>query len=236
MNGIGFVLVMVLVVIGAIAAMWYGHLQAQKRREALAALAAKLGWSFDPDQDSSLADRYPRFGCFSRGHSRAAYNTLEGERRIGGRAFPARMGDYTYKVTTSNGKTSSTRTYRFSYVIIRVPWPVVPDLLIRREGMLDKLKGAMGFDDIDFESEEFSRRFWVKSADKKFAYDVVSPRMMEFLLSGDSPPIELCAGSLCLADGTRVWQPGEFESRLAWMDRFFGLWPEHLTSALEARA
>src|SRR5262245_39696240 len=117
MNGFGVALFIVLVVIAVVAAMWYAHLQAQKRREGLAALAAKLGWTFDPEHDGSLADRYPRFGCFSRGHSRSAYNTLEGERRIGGRAYPARMGDYTFKVTSSNGKSTTTRTYRFSYVI-----------------------------------------------------------------------------------------------------------------------
>jgi hypothetical protein len=178
MNAVGPILIISIFIVGAIVLAWLSYLARQKRRQDMAALAARLGWSFDPESDSSMDDRFGQFGCFCRGHSRAAYNTLEGTTTIGGRQFPVRMGDYTYKITTSNGKSTSTRTYRFSYVVISVPWRGVPDLIIRREGLMDKLAGAIGFDDIDFESEEFSRRFFVKSPDKKFAYDVIHPRMM----------------------------------------------------------
>src|SRR5205085_4299284 len=102
-------------------------------------------------------------------------NTLRGPLDASGRAFGALAGDYSYKITRSNGKTTSTSTYRFSYLIVKVPFPDTPGLLIRPETLMDKVAGALGFDDIDFESEEFSRRFLVKSPDKKFAYDVVSP-------------------------------------------------------------
>ena len=63
------------------------------------------------------------------------------------------------------------------------PFRNVPDLLIRPEGFFDKVAGAFGFDDIDFESEEFSRAFFVKSSDKRFAYDVLHPRMLELLMA-----------------------------------------------------
>jgi hypothetical protein len=52
-----------------------------------------------------------------------------------------------------------------------------PSLLIRREDIGDKLIGGLGFDDIDFESEEFSRDFWVKSDNRRHAYGVIHPRM-----------------------------------------------------------
>ena len=64
-----------------------------------------------------------------------------------------------------SGKSTQTHTYRFSYLIAHVPFAGVPALLNRREGMFDKIAGAFGFDDIDYESAEFSRRFQVKSAD-----------------------------------------------------------------------
>ncbi len=226
----------ILVVAVAAASVWLGSLARKKRRQELGALADRLGWTFDPDSDVTLDDQYLQFGCFSRGHSRAGYNTLRGGRQIAGKTFEVQAGDYTYKVTSSDGKTTSTQTYRFSYAIIRVPWLGVPDLLVRREGILDKVKSAMGFDDIDFESEEFSRKFWVTCPDKKFAYDVIHPRMMEFLLAGDPGPVELRDGCVCITDGMRVWPTQGFEPRLAWTERFFALWPEHLTSTLEARA
>ncbi|MCZ6810529.1 MAG: hypothetical protein O7D97_00875, partial [Planctomycetota bacterium] len=97
----------------------------------------------------------------------------------------------------------------------------MPDLLIRREGMFDKLAGAFGFDDIDFESAEFSKRFYVKSPDKRFAYDVIHPRMMEFLLGGDPPTVDIEAGRCCLSDGRHHWSPEGFGATLNWVIEFF---------------
>jgi hypothetical protein len=234
-NALIILVILALLALAAVAA--YFNWKAQEaRREAFRQLAARLGWRYDPGSDTSVDDSFGQFGCFTRGQSRSGYNTLRGTRQIAGRPFSVQMGDYTYKITTSNGKTTTTRTYRFSYAIVQVPWPGVPDLLIRREGILDKLKGAMGFDDIDFESEEFSRAFWVKCPDKKFAYDVIHPKMMEFLMAGTPAPLEIKSGCVCITDGARLWEPNEFEPRLAWTERFFALWPEHVTSALEARA
>jgi hypothetical protein len=221
-----------LVVIGVI----YGHLGEKKRREALAALASNLGWSFDPSKDPTHDERYSQFEVFRRGHSRAAYNTLGGSLTIDGRTFGATAGDFTYKVTSSNGKTTTTTTYNFSYLIVRPPFPRTPDLLLRREGFLDKLKGVLGFDDIDFESAEFSRRFYVKSTDKRFAYDVIHPRMMEFLLESEPPVVDLERGACCVTDGSRRWEAEHFRQRIAWAERFFDLWPDHLTRKLDTPA
>ncbi len=229
-------LILVLVVFALLAigaAVWHVR-QERKRRDELAALAASLGWAFDPARDRSHDDTYSQFEVFRRGHSREAYNTMSGSVEIDGRAFPARAGDFLYKVTRSNGKTTTTTTYRFSYLILHPPFPRVPDLLIRREGLLDKLAGALGFDDIDFESAEFSRRFHVKSRDKRFAYDVCHPRMMEFLLASNPPCVDLERGAVCVTDGARRWDSPEFLARLDWIRAFFDLWPDHLTRQLDA--
>ena len=226
---LGFVVIVALIAIGG----YYAHKAAQKRRDELRALAAELGWSFDPAEDRAHDKRY-RFPAFQQGHSRAAYNTLAGDLVVDGRRFPARMGDYTYKITQHTGKTTTTVTYRLSYLIVHAPFPGLPDLLIRRENLLDKLAGALGFDDIDFESSEFSRAFHVKCPDKKLAYDIVHPRMMEFLMASDPPAIDVRAGVLCLTEGTKVWPAAEFRGRLAWAAAFFDLWPDYLTSQLGA--
>jgi hypothetical protein len=232
-----FIPVVIVVVVAAIACAYLAHLAAVKRREALGVLARALGWSFDPCRDQSHDDEYAQFEVFRRGHSRAAYNTLSGSVTIDGRAFRARAGDFTYKVTRSTGKSTSTTTYRFSYLIVHPPFARVPDLLVRREGILDKFAGLLGFDDIDFESAEFSRRFLVKSTDKRFAYDVIHPRMMEFLMESPPPVIDLERGACCITDGTRRWSPEEFRAHLDWTARFFDLWPDHLTRDLDgARA
>jgi hypothetical protein len=228
----------VILIIGGIALVCFiaylAWLAEKKRREALAALARRLGWLFDPVRDRDHDEQYAHFEIFRRGHGRAAYNTLTGNLQVNGRPWPVKMGDFTYKVTRHTGKSTSTTTYRFSYVILHLPFASVPDLLIRREGMFDKLAGAFGFDDIDFESAEFSRRFHVKSPDKKFAYDVIHARMMAFLLAGEAVTIDIERGRCCVSDGRQRWEPQQFEARLAWIREFFDLWPQHVTARLEA--
>ena len=226
------IIVAVLLVGGVVA--YLGYLAEKKRREAMAGLAARLGWYFDPSKDRSHDEEYAHFEIFRRGHSRAAYNTLTGDVEIDGRRWAAKMGDFIYKVTRHTGKTTTTQTYRFSYLILHLPFTSVPNMLVRPEGMFDKLAGAFGFDDIDFESAEFSRRFHVKSSDKRFAYDVIDPRMMEFLMAGDPPTVDIEFGRCCLSDGRRRWEPDQFERQLAWARAFFDRWPDHVTARLEA--
>lgn len=229
----------ILIVIAVIAlvgvAIYFGHLAQKKRREEMAALAAQLGWRFDPTKDKSHDDEYAHFEIFRRGHSRCAFNTLTGELTIDERNYPAKMGDFVYKITTSTGKSTQTHTYRFSYLILHLPFANVPDLLIRREGMFDKLAGVFGFDDIDFESAQFSKRFHVKSPDKKFAYDVIHPRMMEYLLGSDPPTVDIENRRCCLSNGRSRWSPQEFNATLSWVADFFDLWPDHVTASLEAQ-
>jgi hypothetical protein len=226
-------IIIVLLIAGGIAAVYFAWKQEQKRRDEMAALANEIGWRFDPDKDKSHDTEYAHFEIFRRGHSRAAYNTLTGSVAIAGRPYPAKMGDFTYKVTTSNGKTTTTVTYRFSYLILHLPFRGIPDLLIRREGFFDKIAGAFGFEDIDFESEAFSRAFHVKCAHKKFAYDVIHPRMMEFLMRNCPAAIDIEHCRCCLSDGKNRWEPQQFKGMLQWVDLFFAQWPEHVTASYD---
>ncbi|MEX2171972.1 MAG: hypothetical protein WD851_21810 [Pirellulales bacterium] len=224
-----FIIVAVLIAFG----IYWSYQQQLRRREELTALAGQLEWSFDPDHDSSHDEQYAQFSVFQQGHSRYAFNTLRGTLNVGDAAWPAQMGDYHYQITSSNGKTTSTHTYIFSYLILDLPYGSTPSLIIRREGVFDKLAGALGFDDIDFESDEFSRRFHVKGGDKRFAYDVIHPRMMEFLLEDPPPSIEIENGACCVHDRGEKWTPQEFRTRLDWASAFFALWPRHITAQLD---
>jgi len=221
-----FLLILIVIVVVVIAT-YFSWLAQKKRREELVALARELGWSFDPSRDDSHDERFAQFEVFSRGHSRSAYNTLSGSIQTLEADCPVTMGDFTYKVTTGSGKNRRTQTYRFSYVIVRMPF-LVPELLIRPEGVFDKLAGVLGFDDIDFESVEFSRRFYVKSSNKRFAYDVIDPRMMEFLLRSLPPMVDLERGACLVSNGKDCWSAAQFKSTLAWLDAFFQHWPRHV--------
>lgn len=113
------------------------------------------------------------------------------------------MGDFRYKVREGSGKSRHTRTYKFSYLILHLPFVKLPSLLIRQERVFDRLAGVIGFDDIDFEPHEFSQRYYVKSDDKRFAYDVVHPRMMQCLLEANPPAIDIEHDRCCVTDGRR---------------------------------
>lgn len=203
----------------------------QERRAALEALASSLGLRFEPEDDDAHDDEYAQFEIFRRGHSRTAKHTMRGRIELFGRPCEICAGDFRYKITSGSGKSRSTRTYIFSYLIVHPPWPA-PTLLVRPEGFFDKVKGALGFDDIDFESEDFNRRFWVQSSDKRFAYDVLHPRMMEFLLAQLGSAIDLEGGAMCVSDGQRRWEPDEFRREIDFVRRFCDLWPRHLLADL----
>jgi hypothetical protein len=229
-------LTIVLVVVGVLVlgglGAWFAWLAEQKRMQALEALARRRGWRFWPGEDASHSHEYAHFEIFRRGHSRVARNTLTGAIDTGRGEWAFKAGDFRYKVTSGSGKSRRTSTYHFSYLIVHLPW-TTPPLLIRPEGVFDKLLGALGFDDIDFESEEFSRRFHVAGPDKRFAYDVCHPRAIELLLQARAPLLDLENGRCCLSDGARRWEPDQFELWVAFAQRFFALWPEHLAVELQ---
>jgi hypothetical protein len=221
-----FVLILVAV---AVAAFWI-YQKERERREELQYLAMQLELDFDPAHDRSHHRRYGH-AVFGRGRKRVASNTLRGVRPMAGHPVRVKMGDYRY--TTGSGKNA--QTHKLSYAIFHLPYVGTPDLLVRREHLGDKLKGGLGFDDIDFESEEFSRQFWVTSSDRKYAYDVLHPRMMRFLLDGSRPHVEIVRDACLVLEGRRRWTPEQFAGWVAWAEEFLSLWPEHLTARLSTR-
>ncbi|MDA8746329.1 hypothetical protein N9N28_17035, partial [Rubripirellula amarantea] len=177
---------------------YYSHLQAKQRREELSQLAQRRGWRFEHSHDAEWDSRYSQFSWFNTGHSRYAYNFLHGQLRIEGRNVPSVAGDYTYKVTSGTGKNRKTTTYYFSFLLVELPFRGLPQLAVRPEGFFDSVTSFFGFDDIDFESEEFSRKFHVKSSDKRFAYDLLHARMMEFMLASPTASFEMERDVFCL--------------------------------------
>ncbi|MBK8269307.1 MAG: hypothetical protein IPK83_13770 [Planctomycetes bacterium] len=161
----------------------FSHYAAKKRREALRKLALEAGFSFDEGREPGLyVRRCSSIDLFNQGNNRYTFNHLVGERN--GQSVVA--CDYHYETYSrdKNGK-KTTHHHYYGMVLLRVGLNM-PQVKIRREGLFDKIAGALGFDDIDFESAEFSRKFHVSAADRKFAYDLIHPRAMEYLLETDN--------------------------------------------------
>ncbi len=156
----------------------YAAVAADRRRKALAAWAAIKGLSYSSTNDYSVQGRFPDFECLRKGENRYAYNVVRGA--LQNRSFYA--FDYHYETYTQTKNGRRTNHHHFSAVIVTSDVPLQP-LAIRPETVFDRLAEFVGFDDIDFESAEFSRRFHVAAPNRKWAYDVLHARTMEFLLT-----------------------------------------------------
>ena len=195
-----FILIAVIAIIFGI----YGFIAAQKRREALSNLAAKLGLHFYMGKDKAVARTYSFINKFHQGRNRYASNTLYGNYR----GHDVRAFDYHY--TTGSGK--NTQHHHLSFFLLEMP-VIFPELTIAPEGIFSKIGQALGYDDIDFESYEFSRKFCVRSKDKKFAYDICNAKMMDYLLSHTNLSIEIENNVLALFFN-RTLSPELVESNL----------------------
>jgi hypothetical protein len=180
-------LVIVLIVVTVLAAACFGRYFDMKRREELAAMAARLGLRFSADKNYGLAGELGFLDKLAQGSNRYAFNVMHGQyQEQAVWAF-----DYHYETysTDSRGIRRTHDHLLFTFVL-GLPCKF-PELRIGREGILSKIAQTMGYDDIDFESHEFSRAFCVRSSDRKFAYDVCNARMMEFLLENRELCVEI---------------------------------------------
>jgi hypothetical protein len=216
--------VIVIAVIAFIALAILGAMQASKRRKELAAWAASRGLTYREAKDHNFMNRFPEFSCLRAGEkNRFAFNIINGslDQR------PVVCFDYHYQTTSTDSKgRRQTHTHYFSGLIVQAPWALKP-LFIRPEGFFDKITEFFGYDDIDFESAEFSRKFYVKSPDKKWAFDVLHQRAMEFLLGQPRFTIEM-AGQRILAYRGKTFAIPDFEAAHRVIDGLLDQLPEYV--------
>ena len=190
-----FVAVVVIVIIGAI----FSAIAQRKRREGLFELAQRLNLDFRGGQDFGIPGRFGFLKQLAQGDDRYAVNVLSGSYQQNEiLAF-----DYHYATYHTDKNGTHKDDHWFSFFILTLP-AVFPDLTIRRENFLTHVAEAFGYQDIKFESAEFSRAFNVRSPDKKFAYDVCNAKMIEYLLANRDLSIEIENEVIALAFNTRL--------------------------------
>lgn len=167
----------------------------QRRNFSLGRVAAELGlrishWNHEETRWAIFENSV----FLNKGHSRYAYNVMSGV--CLGR--PIHAFDYHYAITTSNGKSSSTRHYHISCVSVSLG-RAYPKLTVTEEGVGSKVAQFFGHDDIDFESKQFSDAYCVRSPERRFAYDVITPAMMEHLMSCSGLYFEITGKNLLVA-------------------------------------
>lgn len=208
-------------------AVWWTLEQARKRREAFAAYAASRGWTY-VREDPALVHRFTG-APFGRGFGRRAQNVLLGQHD--GRATIA--FDYQYSQRTGSGKNRRTSTYDFSVVATHLG-VALPELSVTPENVVSRFFGRVFDSDMQLDSEQFNRAFTVGAPDRKFAYDVLHPQMIEMLLTRPDLAWRTEGDSLVMISSGKH-SPALVEDRLAAMDGIADRIPEFVWRQLRGQ-
>ena len=180
--------VILLIVLGALlvgGAAYISYTLKKKRIQEWEQTAAHLGFQYSTDDPFDLLSL--PFALFQRGDGRGTENVVWGQKDgVDIKAF-----EYWFYTETHNPKGGTSREYeRFSCTLL--PMSVYcPETAIAPEGFFAKIGHALGFHDIEFESEDFNKAWNVKSAEPKFATYLCDARMMQWLLDNKGWRFEL---------------------------------------------
>ena len=191
--------------------------QAEKKRtEALRTIANSLGLSFEKRGGRDLLANVGFLAAMPKGSGGHTRNVFSGQYK----GLDVRLFEYVY--TTGSGKNKQTHHHEVAWARLPADFP---GLTIVPEHLGHKLFDAIGGDDIDFESDEFSRRFWVRCGDRRFAYDVIHGRMMEHLMAAGFDRWHLRGPYLCGWKQQTRLDPHEVQPDLDRLAAFYGLMP-----------
>ena len=169
-----------LAVVAAIAAaIWFSYYLKQKRRDSLRSFVVPFGFQYSESDRFGLLSY--DFQLLRRGDDRGCENVVWGRWKD----LDFKAADYWYYEESTDSDGSTSRDYsHFSIVIVEVDC-FLPRLSIGRENVLTRFADQLGFRDIEFEYEEFNRAFQVKAENRKFAFELIDARIMQWLLSTD---------------------------------------------------
>jgi hypothetical protein len=220
-----FLLVVPLIILAGIAS----HRAEQRRKKERMDWAAAHGFTWQEGRDTGFGLEYPNFKILHQGQDRYAYNVMTGAWK----GHPATVFDYHYKTESRDSKgRRHVHHHYFSCAILKSGFPL-KHLEIRAEGFFDRIGEFMGFDDIDFESDEFSRKFHVKAADRKWAYDILHPRAMDLLLSSPTFTLAMDSKSVLAHRAGKLDLPVS-EQALALLANLLDMIPEYVKQDAQA--
>ena len=205
----------------------FAFLYERKRTAALQAVAAQLGMHFQRRGGREMLQNVGLLAAMPRGRNPHTKNV------IAGRYQAIDMWLYEYVFTTGSGKHQQTHHHEIALAALPAAFP---GLTIVPENVGHKLFDALGGDDIDFESDEFSRRYWVRSPDRRFAYDIVHGRMMEHIMSPGLERWELKGPYVALWSQRSRLRPEEVKPHLDRLARFVDLIPSFRRTTAQSPA
>jgi hypothetical protein len=217
----------ILLILGFVALVvvfgYLAHLAEKKRREGLRLAAKRLGLSYSHLKDRGHGKRYAFLDELSHGSNRYSYDLMTGDAD----GHPVSLFNHHYETYSRDSKGRRQTHHHHHNVIVLTQEKIFPEVRIYPEGFFSKIGQALGFDDIDFESVEFSNKFVVKSKDKKFAYDICHARMMEYLLKHHNSTLEIEGQSVALIHSGR-YKAEQIEEMMGRIVEIRDLFPDYL--------
>lgn len=150
--------------------------QRKQRRAAVARFAAQSGMQYSrADPFGLLSYGFP---LLRQGDDQGCENVVSGQWR----GLPVKEADFWSSTTVYDQQGSHREVSRYSIVIADIK-ARAPSASIAKETFFTRVADHLGFHDIEFESEEFNRKFRVTSKDREFAFKLIDARMMQWLLA-----------------------------------------------------
>lgn len=165
--------VFVFVVVAGLALGFYAEAQRKKKLQAFAA-SRQLTYVARDDRWVRIDTGYPHG---QGGRSHRAKHVMTGQHR--GR--PIVIFEHEWK--TGSGK--ETQTHQVRKTLMGLP-KQFPKLELGPEGIFGRAARRMGMKDIELESDAFNQQYQV-AGDRRFAYDVLHPRFMQWMLDTEAP-------------------------------------------------
>lgn len=191
-----------IVALAAIVLLAFGLIRGLQRREAAAAAASRLGLQCETGDPLRLLELPARL--FERGDRRRIEVTLHGSQD--GRTVA--LCDYVYIEESRDAQGNLHSTNHWMSVGMVTLRQALPGLQLMPESIGRTLLNFMSLgNDIQFESEEFNRRFTVLSEDRDFAFTLVDTQMMEWLMvAADDCFLEIVSNRLLVAHRQLPWE------------------------------
>jgi hypothetical protein len=191
-----------------------------RRQLDLQMLGVRLGFDdFNPGCDANFAMGWGFLSRLSQGENRYAFNIFRGTYHDQ-KLF---IFDYHYQIGSGNKREDHLGT-----MLMLIVKEVFPKVTIGPQNLSARLAAAFGVGgEIKFESAEFSQRFCVQSADRKFAYDVCSPQMMDYLLANRDLDVEIQGPVISIGFEPQL-PTGNIEFNLQRLAEIRSLMPQYL--------
>jgi len=165
----------------------------QDDRKTVSWWAARNGFRYTQGTPRLLA--HFKHAPFDRGTGRDTHDVLSGE--IAGR--PALITQFSwFRLPTGDGP-NGLHSGICSAAVLELPAPV-PELVVTKEKGLGR--------DLQLESEEFNDAFRITGTHDRFSYDVLNPRVMEWLLTRRDTAFRLGGSTLT------VWRDGQLNGTM----------------------